>query len=222
MKKLTFLGLTFLCVLILFSCKTTYTVTTSEPDAKIFRNNTSCGIGSCTFDIYKSMYTEKVRVEKTGFFPDERFLYYEGLNTKRFINIVLIKDDAYDASIKNDYANQEFEQEVDKKHTEEEAWKIISQIVTSYFDNIEMADRGTGYMRTNWQSKSFSKITVRTKIIVKQSSITPLKYKMKIISEYADKPDQSVKDDDKFKEWDRILKKYDGLISEFQSRLGAK
>jgi len=65
-----------------------------------------------------------------------------------------------------------------------------------------MADKETGYMKTSWQSKSFTQKTSRTRIIIKQSSSFPLKYKIKIGSEFADKPEQSVKDDDKFKEWD--------------------
>lgn len=214
-----FLGLA-ICVFFLAECKTAYTLSTSESDAKISVNGNAVGTGS-TVVVVKKHNSATIKSEKTGFFTETTYLSYLGMKSKTEY-ITLTKDDAYDASIKNDYANKDFEQEVNIKLTEEAAWKIISQIVTSYFDNIEMADKATGYMKTNWQTKSFLQTTVRTRIIVKQSSSTPLKYKIKLISEIADKPDQSVKDDDTFKEWDRILKKYNDLITEFQTRLSAK
>jgi hypothetical protein len=162
-----------------------------------------------------------VKVEKTGFITSEiQYCYEKAAKITRHIQ--LQRDDAYDASISNDYANKDFEVEVNKDFKEEDAWKVISQIVTSYFDNLEMADKATGYLKTSWQTKSFSLVTIRTRIIVKQSSSTPLKYKLKLISEYANSSGVSVKDDDRFKEWDRILRTYEQIISEFQSRLGNK
>ena len=35
------------------------------------------------------------------------------------------------------------------KYSDTEAWKIISRGVPSYFDNLEMADQATGYMKTS-------------------------------------------------------------------------
>ena len=131
----------------------------------------------------------------------ENLVYcYEGSNygKPKTKYIELPNDDAYDASIVTDYANKDFEVEVSAGFTEEEAWKIISHIVTGYFDNLEMADRATGYMKTSWQSKSFARETVRTRIIVKQSGFEPLKYKLKIVSENSGSSSESVKNDDKF------------------------
>jgi hypothetical protein len=217
-KSRSIFGL-ILCFFIL-SCKTIYNISTSESDAKIFVNGKSIGTGSAEI-IVRKHDVAVVKAEKTGYFTQETTLSYIGSKIRNQY-ITMSKDDAYDASVKNDYANKDFEQEVSNKIKEDEAWKIISQIVTSYFDNIEMADKATGYLKTSWQSRSFTQSTVRSRIIVKQSGTDPLKYKLKIISEIADKPDQSVKDDEKFKEWDRVLKKYDGLITEFQTRLSAK
>lgn len=205
------------------SCVTYVVFTTSEKDAEIYIDGKMMGVGTTDVVTFKEKQCKQISVEKTGFFKQTFSYCYQKWNSRDnpiVKSIELIRDDAYDASIVNDYANKDFEQEVSKSLSEEEAWKIISQIVTTYFDNIEMSDKSTGYMKTSWQTKSFSHITVRTRVIVKQSSSDPLKYKIKIISEYADTPNQSVKDDDKFKEWDRILKKYSDLISEFQFRLG--
>ena len=200
--------------------------TASEKNAKIYVDGIEAGIGSTDIIAFKRNQCKHVKIEKIGFLT-ANFRYCSQLSffpsfKHKTKYIELMPDDAYDASIMNDYANKDFEQEVCPTISEENAWKIISQIVTSYFDNLEMSDRSTGYMKTSWQSKSFSQKTVRTRVIVKQSNIEPLRYKIKIISEYSDNPNQSVKDDDKFKEWDRILNKYSELISEFQFRLAAK
>jgi hypothetical protein len=211
-----------LILITLNSCATVYLFQPSEKDADIYVNGKKINSEE-PVSIYKNQCVN-VKVEKTGFQTNQSSYCYVGasLHVPENKFITLVRDDAYDASVKNDYANKDFEQEIDPKYIEQEAWKIISQIITGYFDNIEMADRETGYLKTSWQTKSFAKITVRTRVIIKQSSSKPLKYRVKIISEYAEGSDQSVKDDDKFKEWDRVLKKYDPLISEFQDRLSVK
>jgi hypothetical protein len=220
MKKLWLISLTPFFA----SCWTTVTFTSSEKDASIYVDGKSMGNGQSQGIKMNSNQCVNVKVEKTGFIPQS--LEYcnqktlPGAKVTKYIE--LQKDDAYDASILNDYANKDFEVEISKSFTEEEAWKIVSSIVTNYFDNLEMADKATGYLKTSWQSKSFQRITVRTRIIVKQSGLEPLKYKLKLVSEFANTPNQSVKDDDRFKEWDRILRTYEPIISEFQTRLGKK
>ena len=209
---------------LLSSCRTTVVFTTSEKDAQIYVDGKSMGSGQTPVVRVRKNTCVRVKAEKTGFLTEELTYCYNGNNfgKPKTKYIVLPNDDAYDASVITDYANKDFEVTVSKEWTEAEAWKIISQIVTNYFDNLEMADKATGYMKTSWQSKSFIRKTNRSRIIVKQSSSTPLKYKIKIISEYSDNPDQSVKNDDAYKEWDRILRAYDNLITEFQTRLGQK
>jgi hypothetical protein len=212
--------LIILFLFILPSCKTIYTVKVSEPDAIIYVDGKEMGVSPREIEVRKNDY-KNITAKKTGFFEGKISLYYYGLS-RRTEEIKLIKDDSYEASIQSNYANNDFEQEIDSKFSEGEAWKIASQIITNYIDNLEMADAATGYMRTTWVVQSFNQSTIRTRIIVRQSSSKPLKLKIKIQSEIANHPNVSVKDDDKFKNWDRILKKYDVLITEFQTRLGAK
>lgn len=220
MRKLFFLVIT--CAVVLSGCKTVI-FTASESDAKILINGQSRGTGSTDAVRTSRKNGTNVKVQKQGFFDYEQTYYYSGLRFKPLVKyITLTKDDSYEASVQNDNANKDFEQEVSSKYTEDAAWKIIGQIVTSYFDDLEITDKFTGYLKTGWKIQTFSKIAVRTRVIVKQSGSEPLKYKIKIISEYADDPKENVRNDDKFKEWSRVLKKYDLLISEFQTRLGNK
>jgi hypothetical protein len=60
--------------------------------------------------------------------------------------------------------------------------------------------------------------TIRTRVIVNLIDAKPLKYGIKINSERADGA-VSAKEDQKFSEWNRILKKYKNIIEEAQTRL---
>lgn len=89
----------------------------------------------------------------------------------------------------------------------------------SEFDVLEVTDKETGYIRTAWEVQSFNgESTIRTRVIVKMADSNPLKYMIKIASERADKV-VSVKDDQEFEEWNRILKRYQYIIEEAQARL---
>jgi hypothetical protein len=132
-------------------------------------------------------------------------------------HIILPLDEAFTSSVQSDQANLNFTIETSKP--EQDAWKILSQITMNYFDNIELSDRETGYLRTSWNVNNFKDNTIRTRIIVKQADIAPLKYTIKLVSEYSGKARTSVKEDQLFLPWDRILNTYKDVISEFQSRL---
>lgn len=134
-------------------------------------------------------------------------------------HLELKEDEAIKNSISTDFANVNFTIAVREGITEVEAWKLLSSIVTTEFDVLEVIDRETGYLRTAWQVQSFNgESTIRTRIIVKLGDSNPLKYVMKISSERAEGV-ASVKDDQEFEEWSRILKKYKNIIEEAQSRL---
>ncbi|MDP3684810.1 MAG: hypothetical protein Q8S01_12855, partial [Ignavibacteria bacterium] len=126
-------------------------------------------------------------------------------------------DEAFTSSVQSDQSNINFT--IETSRPEEEAWKILSQITMNYFDNIELADKETGYVRTSWNVKNFLNNTIRTRIIVKQADIIPLKYTIKLVSEYSGEAKTSVKEDESFLPWDRILNTYKDVISEYQSRL---
>lgn len=135
-------------------------------------------------------------------------------------HINLVEDEAWTSSIQSDQANVNFSVTVNPALNEEAAWKMLSQIIMSQFDILEITDRSTGYMRTAWHIRIFGNgTTIRTRVIVKQGNIDPLKYIVKIVSEISIIKNASVKDDENFREWDRLLKSYKDLIGEIQARL---
>lgn len=134
----------------------------------------------------------------------------------------IVVKDAEEASIKTDQANVDFSVEVNKKYDLLQAWKLTTQIVTDYFDDIEVSDKETSYLRTAWSVRSFRQTTVRTRLIIKLGNSDPLTFKIKLVSEYSKIPGASVKSDEQFTEWDRILRRYQNIIGDFSARLGNK
>ena len=213
--------ITLSALALLCSCSTKVIFTASEKDATIFVDGRSMGNGETPIIKVSQESGAKVKISKVGYLTEEFQYVYTGLNFKPKIKFVELKPDArFNASMQTDYANNDFEQTVKEGLDEDQAWKILSQVVLNYFDNLEMADKATGYMRTSWQFQRFDNGSVRTRIIVKQSGTEPLKYKLKIISEFSPFPESSVKADSDFLPWDRILRGYGEVINEYQSRLG--
>lgn len=194
-------------------------VGTSEADAEIYVNGKMVGKGTVEVTV-PSKDCVTVIAKKVGFLSER----IEFCNKKKMTAppktyyIEMQRDDAYDASVQTDIANIDIELNVNKTD-KDEAWKLINQIVLSYIDVIEMTDKETGYLRTAWELKTFKQNTVRTRIIVKEASDDPLTFKVKLVSEASGIPMVSVKSDELFKEWDRVLRSYEGVIDEFQARV---
>lgn len=152
-------------------------------------------------------------------YASQKRTYCDSDNPPARVNIDLPFDEAYTSSVQSDQANVNFTIEVTPKKSAESAWSTISQVVLGKFDVLEITDKETGYMRTAWEVTKFQHSVVRTRVIVKIGSTAPLKYVVKVASEYSDEEGVTVKDDEKFQEWDRLLNSYKDIINEMQARL---
>ncbi|MEZ4778324.1 MAG: hypothetical protein R2786_02980 [Flavobacteriaceae bacterium] len=194
------------------------TIGVSQSDAEIWVNGKLVAKGSTEIKVEKDACAN-ISIRKVGFLEEQ----LEICNNKTTIwekskYFELKPDDSYDASIQTDIANVDIELIVNTMD-KDTAWKLINQIVLNYIDVIEMTDKDTGYLRTAWSLKAFKQNTIRTRIIVKESSSNPLVFKAKLISEYSGAALTSVKADELYKEWDRVLRSYSDVISEFQARV---
>ena len=191
----------------------------SEGDAEIYLNGKLVGKGNATITVPKDDCVTVI-AKKIGFLTER----IEFCNKKKMTNppktyyIEMQRDDAYDASIQTDIANIDIEIKANSME-KDQAWKLINQIVLSYIDVIEMTDKETGYLRTAWSLKTFRQNTVRTRMIIKETSAEPLMFKIKLVSEASGIPLTSVKSDELYKEWDRVLRSYSNVIEEFQARV---
>lgn len=224
MKNITFKVLLSLVLIIGVSFtamagKKKVLISCSEPDAAIYSNGVKVGIGQAEIIVLsKSCVT--VNIKKIGFLEIEETIcnkkgFPKPPKTKYY---ELMPDPAFDASIQTDMANTDIEVELNESRTEVENWKILNQIVTNYFDVVEISDRETGYLRTAWNLHTFDNVSVRTRVIIKLGTLEPLSYKVKLVSEIAG-PGTSVKSDHKFAEWDRVLRTYESVIGQITSRL---
>ena len=191
----------------------------SESDAEIHINGRLVGKGSTEVLVPKDACVTVI-VKKNGYLEERiEFCNKKGMTAPPKTYFIEMKaDDSYDASIQTDIANIDIAipiNDMDK----DTAWKLINQIVLNYIDVIEMTDKETGYLRTAWSLKAFMQNTIRTRLIIKESSSDPLVFKVKLISEESSLPLTSVKSDELYKEWDRVLRSYSDIISELQARL---
>lgn len=216
--------LTLIAVLLQFALQAqSVKISASESDAIIIINGQNVGSGNYKLNL-ESKECYKVKVTKPG------FLHYDatvcgkkaGPEAPKSIYFEMKKDDAEEASVKTDQANIDFEIEVNKDLDVLEAWKLTTQIVTDYFDAIEVSDKETSYLRTAWSVQSFQQNTIRTRLIIKLSKSSPLTFKVKLNSESSGSNATSVKADEQFRDWDRILRKYKNVISDFSTRLTKK
>ncbi len=192
-------------------------INTSEQDAVIYVDGKPSG-SSAEIRIDKGSCVT-VKVVKTGFLT-ETLSFCDKKNAASIPKTLFVdmkRDDSYDASTKIDFANNDIDVRTTKP--EADAWRLMNQIITSQFDIIEITDRETGYLRTAWAVQSFKGNTIRTRVVVKLGSNNPLYYKIKLMSEQSGEPGTSPKADEKFVEWDRILRKYENIVNEIQTRI---
>lgn len=198
--------------------KKTVSIGCSIQDAEIFVNGKLMGKGNLDLSIdSKSCVT--VIVKSTGYFTEKiEFCNKKGWpKPPKTHYFEMRKDDSFEASVQTDIANIDIELKTSLGKTK--TWKLINQIILNHIDVIEMTDKETGYLRTSWSLKSFKYNTIRTRVIVRESSSEPLTFKVKLVSEYSGRARTSVKSDEYFKEWDRVLRKYSNIISELQARI---
>jgi len=196
-------------------------------DTKIYVDGVYVGDGYTTVNVRRRESFIVLKFEKDGYVTVNTKIFYK--DKRKAISFVLREDKFYSESIPVGNANKFFTQEIDvdyfkdAKDTKDAnllVWKMMHQVLLNYFDEIESSDMLSGFIQTPWKVKPFpnSGIQVRTRVTVKQSNIgNNLTYKIKISSETAS---IGTNREESFQETMRILKKYESLISEFQSRLG--
>ena len=165
---------------------------------------------------------------------------YETLNTRIYgnderktIEIKLKEDMLLKQTTESSVANNFFSVKVNKrlysddpatgKRNSENAWKMAHNVLLKYFDEIITSDAASGFIQTPGLYKNYVEAgkTLRTRVTIKESNIGgDLTFQIKMASEMA--PIQGRSREESFLETNRIMKEFETLISEFQSRLGEK
>lgn len=165
---------------------------------------------------------------------------YETLNTRIYgnddrktIEVKLKEDMLLKQTTESSVANNFFSVKVNKslytddpisgKRNSENAWKMAHSVLLKYFDEIMTSDAASGFIQTPWLYKNYVEAgkTLRCRVTIKESNIGgDLTFQIKMASEMA--PIQGRSREESFLETNRIMKEFETLISEFQSRLGEK
>lgn len=124
----------------------------------------------------------------------------------------------------SDIANQTIPIKVRKDMDRDEALRSMMYYITKVFRDLDVNNYTAGWIRTKWNIDKFEQATkqVRTRVELKQApsdSDGLLKFDLLIESQYAD-PDAST-DDQNFKEYKLLLKKYKRLSEDVRHSVEA-
>lgn len=192
-------------------------IVTTPAEAKIYVDGNYVGDG-----VYFLNFTRKddffmVKVEAPGFVEKEMRIYKH--DTRKTIPIDLREDESIAATVESALANKYFTINVREGVDESMAWKLLTQVMLNYFDEMKTSDKASGFMNTNWEIDRFPKAEkkIRTMVQIKEITNDGLAYQIKISSEVADLHSPG---EHGFKPCDRLIKRYEPLINEMQQRIG--
>lgn len=197
-----------------------------------------------TIKVNGSYYGEgaaKVKIKKNDFISLECSCPgYETLTTRIYgnddrktVEIKLKEDMLLKQTAQSSIANNFFSVRVSKslytdnkktgKRNADNAWKMAHNVLLQYFDEIMTSDMASGFIQTPWLYKNYIEAgkTLRCRVTIRESNIGgDLTFQIKLASEMA--PIQGRSKEEAFLETDRIMKEFESLVSEFQTRLGEK
>lgn len=201
-------------------CSEKVTVTTSPQTARIYVDGIQMATGKVIVKVAKGACVT-VEVRSEGFIQETRtYCNKKGVTDPPSSDYIqLQEDESYTSSIESNIANTEVQINVKPSKSKEDAWKEIVSTVLEKFDVLENSDEKAGYLRTSWVGMSFKSNTIRIRFIIKQSSETPLVYRVKFVSEASGKSSTPYNADEQYRSFNRILKKYDGFLDELTTRL---
>lgn len=203
-------------------------ISVTPSTAKIFIDGNYVGDGVVTVPVKMKEGFIVVKMEEQGYVTLETKIYAK--DKRKAVSYVLRRDALYDLTIENGNANKYFTVNVSKdlytidangKRNTEKAWKLIHQILLNYFDEIQTTDLNSGFIQTPWQYKRMAEIdkVIRTRVSIREISAGDnLTFQIKVSSEIA--PLLGANYDESYQETIRIIKEFEPIISEFQSRLG--
>lgn len=192
------------------------TITTTPSNAKIYIDGNYVSDGSYMVKFKHNEDFINIKVEYPGYVTKEFRLYKR--DARKTIGITLVEDDALEGSTASELANQYFTIRVREDLDVDKAWKLLTQVLLDYFNEIKTSDKASGYMNTSWVIQTFpmAEVKVRTKVQIKETSLDGFAYQIKIFSEIADIDSG----EQGFKPWSRVTKKFEPLINEMQTRIG--
>lgn len=191
-----------------------YTIKTIPEDAIITIDGNNVAQGTYSFKMDREHYII-ADVTRPGYFSNT--IRIDGTDEPGVKTVKLIEDDAWIASAPaSDIANKNIRFRATSDKSDDEIWYTLIRYASDYFGDFTVNDKGAGWAKSTWVTRSFSKISVRSRMELKRNPGDKKEFTLYISSEYTTKKDGNnkyCKDDECFKQWDRVLKTYVELPS---------
>lgn len=197
------------------------------PDnATIYCNGMEVGTGIFEIKFGRNDDFIMLKFEAPGYIS--RTVKLHKAHPKKTVSYTLHEDKALKNSIGQesgfDLANKNFTIICKEGMSQDVIWKRLMNIAINNFEQVEIRDQAAGWIRTGWAKHSFisgnEQQVVRTRLEIKMqfASEGEQAYRVKITSEKAEGDNIT---EESFLPYDRVLKKYENLVSELQASLGA-
>ena len=194
----------------------TKTINVIPDNASIMVAGVEVATGTYTLNIGKQDYVV-LRLSAPGYI-DKTVRVYKADKSKT-LTFTLQEDEAWSASeTSSDLANKPMTVIVKEGMDANEVWKRIIYYTTDLFPNMEISDKDAGWIRSSWELQTFPYSTIRTRIEIKEvPGQGDLRYKVTLRSEYAN--NDCGLNEQCFKQWERVLKKYKQAIEDLVNAL---
>ncbi len=199
------------------------TVHVIPENAKIFMNGSEVATGTYDIKFNRNQDFVMLKFEAPGYI--ERTLKLFKNDPRKTVSYELFEDEAYINSLGAgdgvDMANRSFTITCKKGMSEDVVWKRMMNIAINNFGNVEVRDKEAAWIRTAWVNSSFMYQTVRTRLEIKMqfTGEDELSYQVIISSEIGER--DCGFSDQCFIKYERLLRKYENVITELQTSLGS-
>ena len=203
------------------------TITVTPKEASIFVNNQFVNYGLAKFQRPKKKEMVAIRIECEGYNPIETKFY--GSDIRNALSFTMQEDGFYRTTAASGLVNKFMTIDIDStlyvknpngKVDVSKAWKLLHQILLNYFEEIATTDIHGGYLQTPWHYKAFqlSNKQIRTRVTVRDiSNPDKIAFQIKVSSEVAG---AMAARHGEFTNIDRIVKEFEPMLQELQTRLG--
>lgn len=234
MRKYDIMRFTLTTLVLLLATFASYSkdvkIVVSPSEAVIKVNGSYYGEGSTVVKIKKNDFVI-VEASAPGYETINTRIY--GNDDRKTVELKLKEDMLLKQTVESSLANKFFTVKVSKslytddentgERNAEQAWKLAHNILLNYIDEIQTSDMASGYIQTPYYIKNYVEAgkTLRSRVTIKETNIGgDLTFQIKLSSEIA--PIQGRNREESYQETSRLIKEFEPLISEFQTRLGEK
>lgn len=219
--------LSFMCVSEISAQTRTLKISVEPKEASIFINNVFVGYGFAEFNRPRKRDMASIRIECDGYIPISTHIW--GSDKRKVISYTMQDDGFFRTTAFSGTVNRYitillddtlYDIDSNGQVNINKAWRLLHQVLLNYFQEISTTDFSGGYLQTSWHYKSFqlSNKIVRTRVTVRDITTSDrVAIQIKVSSEVANSLSAR---HGEYSNVDRIVKEFEPMIQELQTRLG--